>query len=41
MQDTERMGGVLLVLRNEADDLEVLPFCYECAWKVFKQGEQI
>jgi hypothetical protein len=35
------MGGVLLVLRNEDDDLEVLPFCYECALAVFKQGEQL
>jgi hypothetical protein len=40
-RDTERMGGVLLVLRNEDDDLEVLPFCYECALAVFKQGEQL
>jgi hypothetical protein len=39
--DTERMGGVLLILRNEDDDLEVLPFCYECALKVFKQGERL
>jgi hypothetical protein len=32
---------VLLVLRNDDDELEVLPFCYECAWKVFKRGEQL
>ena len=35
------MGGVLLLLRNEHNDLEVLPFCYDCALRVFKQGEQL